>query len=69
MSMQDQTVKVAEAVEAEAELHRLRDENALLKRRVSDFSIVENAKKKADTRVEQLEFKVCLHPISLSISC
>ncbi|KAG5654395.1 hypothetical protein H0H81_003219 [Sphagnurus paluster] len=54
----DQTVKVAEALEAEAELRRLRDENIELRKRVSDFSSLENAKKKSDTRVEQLEQKM-----------
>ncbi|KAF8070611.1 CASP C terminal-domain-containing protein [Lyophyllum atratum] len=54
----DQTVKVAEALEVEVELRRLREENAELRRRVSDFSVVENAKKKADAKVEQLEQKM-----------
>lgn len=58
--MQDQTVKVAEALEHEAELERLREENAELKRRVNDFSSVESAKKKLETKVEQLEGRVWL---------
>ncbi|RDB24925.1 Protein CASP [Hypsizygus marmoreus] len=54
----DQTVKVAEALEVEAELRRLRDENAELKKRVSELATIENAKKKSDARVEQLEQKM-----------
>ncbi|GLB37586.1 putative CASP C terminal [Lyophyllum shimeji] len=54
----DQTVKVAEAQELEAELRRTREENVELRKRVSDFSVVENAKKKSDARVEQLEQKM-----------
>ncbi|KAG6920313.1 hypothetical protein DXG01_005082 [Tephrocybe rancida] len=54
----DQTVKVAEALEVEAELRRLRDENVELRKRVSDFSAVESAKKKSDAKVEQLEQKM-----------
>jgi homeobox protein cut-like len=57
--MKDQTVKVAEALEAEAELRRLREENVDLRRRVNDFSVVEASKKKLEARVEQLEQKVC----------
>lgn len=56
---QDQTVQVAEALELKAELRRLRDENSELKKRISDFSGIETAKKKAEVRVEQLEQKVC----------
>lgn len=51
-------MKVTEAMEHEAELQRLREENADLKKRINDFSNVENAKKKAETRIEQLEQKV-----------
>ncbi|KAG6866697.1 hypothetical protein C0991_011356 [Blastosporella zonata] len=54
----DQTVKVAEALEVEAELRRLREENVELRKRVNDFSTVESAKKKADAKVEQLEQKM-----------
>ncbi|KAF9482164.1 hypothetical protein BDN70DRAFT_919353 [Pholiota conissans] len=54
----DQAVKVAEAMEHEAELRRLRDENAELKKRVNDFSSVENAKKKLEIKVEQMEQKM-----------
>jgi len=55
---QDQTVKVAEARDLEAELKRLREENIDLRKRVNDFSAVETAKKKAETKVEQLELKM-----------
>ncbi|KJA20707.1 hypothetical protein HYPSUDRAFT_1090310 [Hypholoma sublateritium FD-334 SS-4] len=54
----DQAVKVTEAIEHEAELLRLQVENAELKKRVNDFSSVENAKKKLETKVEQLEQKM-----------
>jgi homeobox protein cut-like len=45
-------------MEHEAELQRLREENSELKKRVNDFGTVENAKKKLETKVEQLEQKV-----------
>lgn len=51
----DQTVKVAEAQELELELQRVREENAELRRRLNETSTLESAKKKAETRVEQLE--------------
>ncbi|KAF7361668.1 Golgi membrane protein [Mycena venus] len=54
----DQTVKVAEARDLEAELKRLREENIDLRKRVSDFSAVETAKKKVENKVEQLELKM-----------
>lgn len=56
----DQTVKVAEARELESELLRLREENTGLRKRLNETSSLESAKKKAETRVEQLEQKVCL---------
>jgi hypothetical protein len=43
----------------DAELQRLRDDNADLRRRVGEFANIEAAKKKADARVEQLEQRVC----------
>ncbi|KAF5351863.1 hypothetical protein D9756_007574 [Leucocoprinus leucothites] len=54
----DQAVKVAEALEHETELKRLREENAELKKRVNEFSSVESAKKKLEVKVEQLEGKM-----------
>ncbi|KAI1794075.1 CASP C terminal-domain-containing protein [Ganoderma leucocontextum] len=54
----DQTVKAAEARELEAELQRAREENAELRRRLNESSSLENAKRKADARVEQLEQKM-----------
>ncbi|KAK7692571.1 hypothetical protein QCA50_004201 [Cerrena zonata] len=54
----DQTVKVAEARELESELLRLREENAGLRKRLNETSSLESAKKKAETRVEQLEQKM-----------
>ncbi|KIM45231.1 hypothetical protein M413DRAFT_441914 [Hebeloma cylindrosporum] len=54
----DQAVKVTEAMEHEAELQRLKEENADLKKRINDFATVENAKKKLETKVEQLDQKM-----------
>lgn len=51
---------MAEARDLESELKRVREENAELRKRVSDFSAVETAKKKAELKVEQLESKVCV---------
>lgn len=52
--LQDQAVKVSEAYDLEQEANRLRSENADLRKRVSDVSSLENAKKKAEGKVEQL---------------
>jgi homeobox protein cut-like len=54
----DQTVKVAEARVLEAELARLREENAELKKQVAESSVADDKRKKAETRVDQLEAKV-----------
>ncbi|KAG5733842.1 hypothetical protein E4T56_gene9600, partial [Termitomyces sp. T112] len=54
----DQAVKVAEALELEVELRRLREENAELRKRVNEFSSIEMAKKRLDVKVEQLEQKM-----------
>ncbi|KAH8993266.1 CASP C terminal-domain-containing protein [Lactarius hatsudake] len=54
----DQTVKVAEARDLEDELQRAKAENAELQRRVSELASLEAAKKKAETRAEQLEEKM-----------
>ncbi|KAG6867826.1 hypothetical protein C0993_010585 [Termitomyces sp. T159_Od127] len=54
----DQTVRVAEALELEVELRRLREENVELRKRVNEFSSIEMAKKKLDAKVEQLEHKM-----------
>ncbi|GJE95498.1 CASP C terminal-domain-containing protein [Phanerochaete sordida] len=51
----DQTVKVAEARELELELQRMKEENADLKKRLSETSSLETSKKKAEARAEQLE--------------
>jgi len=45
-------------MEQEAELQRLRDENADLKKRIADVANVESVKKKLEVKVEQLERKV-----------
>ncbi|KAI0780119.1 CASP C terminal-domain-containing protein [Fomes fomentarius] len=54
----DQTVKVAEARELEADLQDAREENAELRKRLNEVSSLESAKKKADSRIEQLEQKM-----------
>ncbi|KAH9047801.1 CASP C terminal-domain-containing protein [Lactarius hengduanensis] len=54
----DQTVKVAEARDLEDELQRVKSENAELQRRVSELASLEAAKKKAESRAEQLEEKM-----------
>lgn len=51
-------MKVAEAHELEADLQRMRDENAELRKRLNESASLEAAKKRADVRVEQLEQKV-----------
>ena len=45
-------------MEQEAELQRLRDENADLKKRIANVANVESVKKKLEVKVEQLERKV-----------
>ncbi|KAL0068825.1 hypothetical protein AAF712_004155 [Marasmius tenuissimus] len=49
----DQAVKAAESQDLERELKRLREENVELQRRVNDFSSVETARKKAETKMEE----------------
>lgn len=51
-------MKVAEALEHEIELERLHEENVELRKQVNDFSMVESAKRKLESKVEQLEGKV-----------
>ena len=58
LSGQDQTVKVAEARELEAEVQRVKEENAELRKRLNEISSLESAKKKAESRAEQLEQRV-----------
>jgi homeobox protein cut-like len=53
-------VKVAEARDLEAELQHVKAENAELERRVSELASMDAAKKKAESRAEQLEEKVRL---------
>jgi homeobox protein cut-like len=52
-------VKVAEARDLQDELQRVKAENAEFQRRIAEFANVEAAKKKAESRVEQLEEKAC----------
>ncbi|KAH9058837.1 CASP C terminal-domain-containing protein [Lactarius vividus] len=54
----DQTVKVAEGRDLEDELQRVKAENAELQRRVSELASLEAAKKRAESRAEQLEEKM-----------
>ncbi|TRM69395.1 CASP C terminal-domain-containing protein [Schizophyllum amplum] len=54
----DQTVKVAETRELEAQIVRLREENADLHKRLNEVSSLEGAKKKAEGRIETLEAKM-----------
>ena len=50
----------------EDELQRVKADNAELQIRVSELASIEAAKKKAETRVEQLEEKARLVGISLN---
>lgn len=54
----DQAIKVAEAIEHEAELQRVREENVELRKRINDLTSLESAKRKLDVRVVQLEQKM-----------
>jgi homeobox protein cut-like len=53
-------VKIAEARDLEDELQRVKVENAELQARVSEFANIEAAKKRAESRAEQLEEKARL---------
>ena len=53
-------MKIAEARDLEDELQRVKADNAELQRRVSELASIEAAKKKAETRAEQLEEKARL---------
>lgn len=53
-------MKIAEARDLEDELQRVKVDNAELQRRVSELASIEAAKKKAETRAEQLEEKARL---------
>ncbi|KIL65945.1 hypothetical protein M378DRAFT_448054 [Amanita muscaria Koide BX008] len=54
----DQAIKVAEAIEHEAELQRVREENVELRKRINDLTSLESAKRKLDVRIVQLEQKM-----------
>jgi len=58
--IQDQTVKIAETRDLEDELQRVKAENAELHSRVSELANIDAAKRKAESRAEQLEEKACL---------
>lgn len=53
-------MKVAEARDLEDELQRVTVENAELQRRISELANIDAAKKKAESRAEQLEEKARL---------
>ena len=66
LSLQDQTVKIAETRDLEDELQSVKADNAELQRRVSELANLEAAKKKAESRAEQLEEKVRVYLILFS---
>ncbi len=53
-------MKIAETRDLEDELQRVKAENSELQRRVSEFANIDAAKKKAESRAEQLEEKARL---------
>lgn len=55
---QEQTIKASQAHELEGELAKLKEQNASLNRKVTELSGLETAKKKAETKVQQLEEKM-----------
>lgn len=56
----DQTVKVAEARMLESEMARVKEENNELKKKIEELNLVEDKKKKAEKKADQLEEKVNL---------
>ncbi|KAF5393386.1 hypothetical protein D9757_000739 [Collybiopsis confluens] len=54
----DQTVKVSEVRDLEAELRKARDENTELRKRVNELSSADTARKKAEVKTELLEQKM-----------
>jgi homeobox protein cut-like len=56
--LQDQAVKASEADDLEAQVRRLREENAELRKKVNEVSSLESAKAKAEGKLEQMEAKV-----------
>ena len=53
--LQEQTIKASQASQLEAEVTRLKEENAALNRKLSDLSNIESAKKKTEAKAQQLE--------------
>lgn len=53
-------MKIAETRDLQDELERVKAENTELQRRVTEFANVDAAKKKAESKAEQLEEKACL---------
>ena len=60
-NIQDQTVKATEVRDLQAEVQRLRDDNADLRKRNGELA-------KSGTRVEQLESKVPSTPVITSLA-
>jgi homeobox protein cut-like len=54
-------VKIAETRDLEDELQRVKAENVELQRHVSELANIDAAKKKAESRAEQLEEKASLN--------
>jgi homeobox protein cut-like len=54
----DQTVKVAEARMLESEMARVKEENNELKKKIEELNSVEDKKRKAEKKADQLEEKV-----------
>ena len=53
--IQDQAIQASHASQLEAEVSRLREDNASLSRKLSDMSGLEAAKKKVESKMAQLE--------------
>ncbi|KAL5528564.1 hypothetical protein ACEPAF_7700 [Sanghuangporus sanghuang] len=51
----EQTIKASQASQLEAEVAKLKEENAALNRKLSDLSNIESAKKKVEMKAQQLE--------------
>lgn len=61
--IKDQLVTSTASKELEVEVVRLQNENADLKRKVADFSVVESAKKRTEDKLEALEKRVRFIPL------
>lgn len=52
-------MKIAETRDLEDEVQRIRSENAELRKRIAEFASTQTAKRRAETKLGQLEEKVC----------